>query len=259
MKIDRNSIYGIIEPRNKLKTFSKLYDVLMVVAIVASITPLAFRHQERWMALLDRVSCSIFILDYLLRWLCADKFGRKSRISFFLYPLRPMAIIDLLSILPSLTILNTAFKLFRVTRLFKILRVVKVFRYYVPLQIMIRVIRKESMTLMTVFAFAVFYILITALIMFNVETTIDPSTGENVFENIFDAIYWSACTLTTVGYGDICPVSNIGRFFCILSSLIGVAIIALPSGVITAAYLDEIRNCKTKEGTGTGLCTVEYQ
>lgn len=246
MKMDRTTLFSIIEPRNKQTIASKLYDAAMVVTIFASLIPLAFHHQIRWMVFLDRVSCSIFILDYLLRWVCADKFGRKSRISFFLYPLSPMAIIDLLSILPSLTILNTAFKLFRVTRLFKILRVVRVFRYYVPLQIMIRVIRKESMTLMTVFAFAVFYILITALIMFNVETTINPSTGENVFENIFDAIYWSACTLTTVGYGDICPVSNTGRFFCILSSLIGVAIIALPSGVITAAYLDEIREYKTK-------------
>ena len=91
---------------------------------------------------------------------------------------------------------------------------------------------------------AVFYIFLTALIMFNAEPRINPETGAETFSSFFDALYWATVTLTTVGYGDLCPVTDLGRFISMLSSLFGVAIIALPSGVITASYLDELRALK---------------
>ena len=65
-----------------------------------------------------------------------------------------------------------------------------------------------------------------------------------MFNNFFDAIYWATTTLTTVGYGDIYPLTSIGKVISMFSSLLGVAIIALPSGVITASYLEELRNSK---------------
>ena len=81
--------------------------------------------------------------------------------------------------------------------------------------------------------------------MFNVEPNINPVTGAATFEDFFDALYWATVTLTTVGgYGDMIPVTDIGRFVSMLSSLFGVAVIALPSGVITASYLDELRSMK---------------
>ena len=73
--------------------------------------------------------------------------------------------------------------------------------------------------------------------MFNIEDS-------SMFNNFFDAIYWATTTLTTVGYGDIYPLTNIGRVISMFSSLLGVAIIALPSGVITASYLEELRSSK---------------
>ena len=79
---------------------------------------------------------------------------------------------------------------------------------------------------------AVAYILISALVIYNVE----PES----FETFFDAIYWATISLTTVGYGDIYPVTTIGRIVTMISSAFGIAIIALPSGVITAGYLAEI-------------------
>ena len=72
----------------------------------------------------------------------------------------------------------------------------------------------------------------------------NPETGAETFASFFDALYWATVTLTTVGYGDLCPVTELGRFISMLSSLFGVAIIALPSGVITASYLDELRALK---------------
>ena len=75
----------------------------------------------------------------------------------------------------------------------------------------------------------------------NAEEEINPVNGQPLFRDFFDAFYWAACTLTTVGYGDLYPISNTGRVISILSSIVGIAIIALPSGIITAGYMDELK------------------
>ena len=76
---------------------------------------------------------------------------------------------------------------------------------------------------------------------------INPETGEYLFPTFFDAFYWASCTLTTVGYGDIYPISTTGRAISIISSVVGIAIIALPSGIITAGYMEEVRKHKNIE------------
>jgi voltage-gated potassium channel len=108
----------------------------------------------------------------------------------------------------------------------------------------LRVLKKERAVLFSVLILALFYIFITALVMFNAEPHINPTTGEATFSSFFDALYWATVTLTTVGYGDLCPVTDVGRVVSMLSSLFGVAIIALPSGVITASYLEELKSSK---------------
>ena len=80
---------------------------------------------------------------------------------------------------------------------------------------------------------AVVYVLVSALIIINVE----PDS----FNNFFDAVYWATVSLTTMGYGDIYPVTTIGRIVTMLSSVFGIAIVALPSGIITAGYMNEIQ------------------
>lgn len=245
--ITRDDIYKIIEPSyNKDCLKSRVYDYTMLVAICISILPLMFRGHARWMILCDIISCIVFVIDYLLRWSTSDLKSRGSKYSFLKYPFSFMAIIDLLSILPTLTLLNPSFKLFRLARLLRILRVFRFIRYYKPLQLMIRVINKEGRTLFTVLLFALFYIFVTALIMFNAEQPTSED-GVMVFEDFFDSIYWSACTLTTVGYGDICPTTDVGRVIGMISAIVGVAIIALPSGVITASYLDELKEEREAE------------
>ena len=121
------------------------------------------------------------------------------------------------------------------------LRVFKAIRYFEPLEIVLSVIRSQRKILLTVLSLALFYIFITALIMFNAEEDINPETGKYLFETFFEAFYWAACTLTTVGYGDLYPISSIGRVISIISSMVGIAIIALPSGIITAGYMEELR------------------
>ena len=233
---------------------SRIYDWFMLVMIIASIVPLMFIEDYSIFKVIEVITVTAFIIDYILRWYTSDIQLKKGWISYIIYPFTPMAIIDLLSILPGLNLINPEFKLLRLTRLLKIVRLLKIFRYSNKITIFLRVLSKEKEVLLSVLMLAVFYIFITALIMFNAEPHINPNTGEETFHSFFDALYWATVTLTTVGYGDLCPVTSIGRVVSMLSSLFGVAIIALPSGVITASYLEELREyrkekLKNKENT----------
>ncbi len=102
--------------------------------------------------------------------------------------------------------------------------------------IIIRVMKKSKEALLAVCTLAIGYILVSALIIFNVE-------GDS-FSTFFDAIYWATVSLTTVGYGDIYPVTTAGRIITMISSVFGIAIVALPAGIITAGYMDELTNAK---------------
>lgn len=238
----RRKVFEVVEIDNP-SLVSRIYDWAMLMFIVISLVPLAFREQNTTLIWLDWISVSIFIVDYLLRWLTADYRLTKTAKwkAFLLYPITPFAIVDLLSILPSFSLFNRAFKLLRITRLLKILRVFRFVRYSENMQILLKVLHKERHILFTVFLIAIAYIVVTALIMFNVEESA-------MFEDFFDALYWATTTLTTVGYGDIYPSTDLGRIISMFSAIFGVAVIALPSGVITASYLEELRENKKKKG-----------
>lgn len=115
----------------------------------------------------------------------------------------------------------------------RILRVFKFIRYSKNIQILTNVLKKQKDSLIIVGLLALGYIFISALIIFNVE----PST----FPNFFDALYWATISLTTVGYGDIYVVSTTGKIITMISSFLGIAIVALPAGIITAGYMKEIK------------------
>lgn len=231
----RKRIFEIIEKAEDNDKVSRLYDIFMMVAIVASIIPLCFARRRPVFVLIDQITVIIFIADYILRLITADYLTRRSGIVPFLtYPFRPMAMIDLLSILPSLTKLNYAFRVFRVLRLFRSLRIFKFFRYSKNITIIINVLSKKKDALLTVGMLAVSYIFVTALIVFQVE----PIT----FGSFFKALYWATVSLTTVGYGDIYPISDIGRVISMISSFLGIAVIALPSGIIISGFQEEIEN-----------------
>lgn len=104
------------------------------------------------------------------------------------------------------------------------------------MEIIIDVIKSQRAPLAAVCSLAIGYVILSALIIFNVE----PDT----FRNFFDAIYWATVSLTTMGYGDIYPVTTVGRIVTMISSFVGIAIVALPAGIITAGYMDKISNRK---------------
>ena len=241
----RQKIFEIIERDENDNLISKLYDRIMQLAIFVSIIPLMFRGHNVIFTTIESVVTILFVTDYLLRWLTADLRSKKKGIwAFVLYPFTLIAIIDIITILPAISYLNDSLRVLRMWRLLRILRIAKVFKYYEPLQIVMEVFRKKASVLLTVVGFALFYIFVTALFMFNVEQSVNPKTGELFFDDFFDALYWSTCTLTTVGYGDIYPISDIGRVVSMISALVRIAIIALPSGIITAGYMEEVQERK---------------
>lgn len=238
----RKKIYDTIEPLNNYSKLSRFYDLFMMIVIIVSIVPLAFKNQYPIFDIIDSVTVIIFIIDYVLRLITADLKMKKGILSFVKYPFTPMAIVDLLSILPSLIIINSGLKLlklFRLVRTLKVIKVLKVFkiaRYSTSLEVMIGIFKKRKEEFSVIMCFAVAYILIAALIILNVE----PDT----FNNYFDAIYWATVSLTTMGYGDIYPVTTIGRMVTMLSSFVGIAIVALPAGIITSGLMEEISKSK---------------
>lgn len=238
----RKRIYEIIEVADDDDKLSNIYDTFMLIVIILSLIPLAFKQSYFIFQIMDKISVTIFIIDYLMRWITADyKFNRHQVISFVRYPFSIMAIIDMVSILPSLTLINASFKALRVLRLIRTLRIFRVFkviRYSKNIQMMRNVLKKSKGGLLTVSSLAVGYIFVSALVIINVE----PES----FRNYFDALYWATVSLTTMGYGDIYPVTTIGRLVTMFSSFIGIAIVALPAGIITAGYMSEVEDKQNK-------------
>lgn len=234
----RKRLYEIVTASGSDDRVSSGYDAFMIVLIVVSLIPLAFKNETPFLSALDKTCACVFVLDYLARWMTADyKYGNRSVLSFVRYPFSFMAVIDLLSVLPSFTLMNSCFKVLRMARMFRalrVLRVLKAARYSRSLQIILRVFRRSREALLTVGTLALAYILICALVILNVE----PES----FENFYDAVYWACVSLTTMGYGDIYPVTAVGRFFTMISSFLGIAIVALPAGIITAGYMAEVEH-----------------
>ena len=243
----RKELYEIIEIDEGTNFLSHLYDVCMFIIIILSVVPLMFWEHHRYFFYIEVFTTTVFIIDYILRWITADFRLGQGKHSFVNYPYSFWAIIDLLSILPSFHILGSNFKILRTLRMLKTLRLLKALRYSEQVFIFMDVLKKERKVLASVLMFAITYIFITALVMFNFEPHVNPITGETTFRSFLDALYWSTVTLTTVGYGDLCPVTDLGRILSMLSALFGIAVIALPSGIITASYLDELHKIERQK------------
>ena len=222
---------------------NKIYNGAMVAVILLSLVPLLYHGTNLYLRIIELVTVTIFIIDYLLRWFSSGSNAENGSSDVFrrvlVYPFTPMAIIDLLSILPSLTVINPAFKTLRLLRLlraFRVFRAFRLFRYSKNVAIIVNVFKKHRQSLGAVGLLAVGYIFISALVMFQVE----PET----FPKFFDALYWSTVSLTTVGYGDIYASSDVGHLMTMVSALMGIAIVALPAGIVTAGYMEEIKKEK---------------
>lgn len=233
----KRRIFEIIEASKENDFASKAYDTMMFLAVFVGMIPLCMKTENVYARVIDYVTITLFLIDYIIRLYTADyKMGYKSILSVLAYLITPMAIIDLLSITPILAIIFPTSVSLGLLRIFRVFQLLKLVRYSKTMTIIINTIKRVKGPLFAVFVISIIYILASAMVIFQVEP--------DLFKNFFEAVYWATISITTVGYGDIAPVTDIGRLVTILSSLVGVAVIALPTGIITAAYTDELKRRK---------------
>ncbi len=231
--------YEILEPSGTNDPASRAYDLLMTLAVVVGLIPMTLKRENVFTIWIDIVTSALFIIDYGFRLYTADyKMGYKHYRAYIAYILSPMAIFDLLSIVPVVSVFYRPLARLTLLRLFRATRVVKLVRYSKTMVSISNVIRKVRKQLEAVFVLVVIYIFISAMLMFQLEP--------NLFETFFDALYWATISITTIGYGDIYPVTLLGRIITMISALVGMAVIALPTGIITASYMQEITRKKSK-------------
>lgn len=215
------------------------YDPFMMVVILLSLIPLMFKNPPAYALFLERVTTGIFVLDYGVRLWTADFELGQGRWSFARYPFTFHALIDLISILPVLPWVNNSLRLLRLFRLVSSFRVFKAFRYSKNIKLVTNVLKRQQDSLSLVAYFALAYIFVSALIVFNVEA--------DRFDHFLDALYWATITLTTIGYGDIYVQTDLGKLVTMISAFLGIAIVALPAGIITAGYMEEIARAKEEK------------
>jgi voltage-gated potassium channel len=235
----KRRIYEVLEVSKFGDKSSRAYDKLMTVAIIVGLIPMMLKKETTYTYWIEILTSFIFLTDYIARVYTADyKMGYKSYRAYIAYLFTPLAIFDFLSILPVIYLFTPVSSMIGLLRLFRIFRALKLIRYSKTMIIIANVIRKVKSQLMAVLILIIVYIFVSAMLIFQLEP--------NLFNNFFDALYWATISITTIGYGDISPVTPIGRLITMCSALVGVAVIALPSGIITAAYVTEITKTKSK-------------
>lgn len=224
----RKQVFDIIEPLSKKHEASRYYDWMMVGVTLLSFVPLVFHDETVPPLMFINIFCAlIFGIDYALRFMTADyHYKDSSWWSFARYPFSPLAIIDLLVILSVITGINSGFRLLRAARL---LHVVRIFQHSRSLQLIKIVLKRAMRPLLFVASLTLIYIFMVAAVMFNEEP--------ELFPYFIDALYWAVMSLATIGYGDIVPMTELGRIITMISAILGLAVFALPTSVITAEYV----------------------
>ena len=235
----KKRVYEVIEVSHVGDNSSRAYDVLMTTAIIVGLVPLTLKGNSIYTVIIDVFTSILFLIDYIARVYTADyKMGYRHYRAYIAYIFTPLAIFDFLSIVPVIYVFLPVSSLIGLLRLFRVFRVLKLVRYSKTMVIIANVVRKVKKQLMAVLILITVYIFVSAMLVFQLEP--------NLFNNFFDALYWATISITTIGYGDISPVTPVGRLITMISALVGMAVIALPTGIITAAYMAEITKKKSK-------------
>lgn len=239
----KKRIFEIISKAEDGDRASKIFDwsimlliALSIVSIILESFASVYEKYHPVFHAFEIVTVVVFTIEYLLRIWTADLLFPEAKHPHLKYIFSFMAIIDLLAILPFYLPFISAdlrfLRMMRLFRLFRLLRVFKLGRYLEALQIIVRVIKTSGPQLIMSVVICFFVMLFSAIIMYTVENPVQPEQ----FPNVISSLWWAICTLTTVGYGDVYPITHIGRFFASLISLVGIGIIAIPTGIIAAGF-----------------------
>lgn len=249
MKI-RKRTWEIVEAAKSGDTASRTFDItilaLIFLNVIAVIVGSVQSVQERWGTFLnvfEVFSVAVFTVEYIARlWSCTIDPRFSGRIhGRFRHAFRAMSIIDLLAILPFyLPFLGIDLRSLRVLRLLRILRVAKAGRYYSSLNLIKHVFQKKKEELILTSALMGLLLVVSSSVLYYCENAAQP----NAFSSIPATMWWAIETLTTVGYGDMYPVTLLGKFCASIIAVLGVGMFALPTGILGAGFVEAIQKHK---------------
>lgn len=249
----KKRIFEIIQSSGDGDILSKLFDIIIIALIiinVASVIAETFvlpSTVSKVLNYVEIVSVIIFTIEYLLRLWTADllypDYSRtRARLK---YIFSFMAIIDLLAILPFYIpfLIPIDLRVLRTLRVIRLFRLFKINRYTNALTTISQVFKNKASQLLSSMFIVILLMIIASVIMYNVENPAQPDK----FQNAFSGLWWAIATLTTVGYGDIYPVTAIGQFLSAVIALLGIGLVAVPTGIISAGFTELINDQKAEQ------------
>ncbi len=262
----KRGVFDVIQPSaaatGRRRIVSGIFDDTIMVLIVFSVLSVficTFNIPDWLFRILIRiefVSIVIFTVEYALRiWtanlLYPELNPVRARIR---YVTSPMAIIDLISILPFLVPVLHTYNLVgvRVFRLVRLLRIFKLNRYSDALAAIGDVFRRKSQQMIASVFFVFIILVLASLLIYYAEHDAQPDQ----FENAFSGLWWAVATLTTVGYGDLYPVTALGRFLGAIIAILGIGMVAVPTSILSAGFM-EMLNKETSEQNEAETASAE--
>ncbi|MBC3786830.1 ion transporter [Spirosoma utsteinense] len=247
----RLSVYRILETSSgKRRGFSLAFNIVLItiitlnaIAIVLHTVPEYNRRFTQLFYDFELFSVLFFTIEYLLRiWVCVENdryrhwFWGRLR-----YLFSASSIIDILAIFPFyFTLFATDLAIVRILRLFRIFRLFRISRYSHAFRMIQRVVTDKKEELILSMTFVVFMLIIVSSIMYYVEHTAQPDK----FSSIPATMWWGVSAMTTVGYGDIHPITPLGKLLGGLAAIMGIGLFALPTGILVSGFTEQIRNQK---------------
>jgi len=244
----KKRIYETLEVAAPGDLPSRIFDIFIVTliflnvlaVILETIEKLSFQFSH-FFKIFEVVSVIVFTLEYILRiWSCSVSKEYKNpilgRIRFIFTPL---LLVDLFAILPFYLPMVIPFDLrfIRAIRLIRLFRLFKIGRYSESIRLFGKVLKAKKEDIFITFFIIFILLIISSSLLYYVEREAQPE----VFSNIPASMWWAVATLTTVGYGDIYPITSLGKFFGAIISLLGIGMFALPAGILSAGFIEEIR------------------
>ncbi len=247
----RYRTYEILEVRSGIDHAARVYDFIYLITIILNLTVSIMYTYDTYrteygdlLIVVENITVALFCFDYILRLWTAKYMYPESRGSGAVrkYVLSFTGIIDMLSFLPYYLPFffpsgAVAFRMLRVMRIFRLFRINA---YYDSLKLITEVLNSKRQQLFSSVFTILILMLASSLCMYSLEHEAQPE----VFTNAFSGIWWSASTLLTVGYGDIYPITTLGKLFGIFITFLGVGMVAIPTGIISAGFVDQYSRIK---------------
>jgi voltage-gated potassium channel len=249
----REKIFEIIEPssENRLSSYVDMFIMTLIILTVVEVILESFHSfRSSYAGLFDMFetfSVTVFTLEYVLRLLTADlKYKSKNYgISALKFSFSFFGLIDFLAILPFYLPLFLALDLrfIRLLRLIRLFRILKLIRYNSSLLLVLQVLKEKKPELGITLFITFILMLLSSTLMYFVENESQPEA----FPNILASFWWAIATLTTVGYGDVYPITGLGKLIASFVAILGIGIVALPTGILSSAFYETIQRKNEKE------------